>query len=342
MGSLADSVVVAVDGGGSKTDAVAVALDGHVVGRSTGSGASPHFIGVPAAVAHIDRLVREAAGGHPISQANVYLSGLDLPSEIATFVAAIAHLGWASSSTVVENDLYALLRAGTSAADAVVVVCGTGINALGRRADGDLARFAALGTVSGDWGGGTGLGEAAIWHAARDADRRGPATSMTTAIPAVFGRASIASVTEALHLGEIVYGDLALLAPLVLSHSDAGDTIARQLVVRQGEEIAIMAVSCLERLSLMDVEVPIVLGGGVLAAGNELLWTTTVETLKSRAPLAVPTHFSGAPIVGAALLALESAGAPAGAIEHFTLSWSSETSRSSEAETPTTTKEPLS
>ena len=314
----ADPVVVAVDGGGSKTDAVAVTLDGAVVGRVTGTGASPHFIGVPAAVAHIDSLVREAAGSHPISQVNVYLSGLDLPSEIETFTAAIAHLPWAAPSTVVENDLYALLRAGTSSADAVVVVCGTGINALGRRADGTIARFAALGTISGDWGGGTGLGEAAIWHAARDADRRGPATSLTSAIPAVFGRASIASVTEGLHLGEITYGELALLAPLVLEHSDAGDEIAGSLVARQAQEIAIMAISCLERLDLCESEVPIVLGGGVLATRNERLWTTAVDALRARAPLAVATHVSAPPIVGAAILALESAGASAAAIDRAT------------------------
>jgi N-acetylglucosamine kinase-like BadF-type ATPase len=319
VGSLNESVVVAVDGGGSKTDAVAVTLDGRVVGRASGSGASPHFIGVPASVAHIDALVREAAGEHPISQASVYLSGLDLPSEISTYQSAIAHLDWASPSTVVDNDLYALLRAGTSAPDAIVVVCGTGINALGRRADGELARFAALGTISGDWGGGTGLGEAAIWHAARHADLRGPATSLTEAIPGVFGRASIASVTEGLHLGEITYGELGLLAPIILAHSDAGDEIATQLVVHQGREIAIMAVSCIDRLGLQGIEVPIVLGGGVLAARNELLWTTTVDTLKSRAPLARPVHFSAAPIVGAAILALESAGASAAAIERLTV-----------------------
>ena len=315
MGSLDHEVVVAIDGGGSKTDAVAVSLDGRVVGRATGTGASPHFIGVPAAVEHIDSLVREVAGEHPIAQVNVYLSGLDLPSEITTFTDSIAHLPWATQSTVVENDLYALLRTGTSSGDAVVVVCGTGINALGRREDGALARFAALGTISGDWGGGTGLGEAAIWHAARHADLRGPATALTEAIPPVFGRASITDVTEGLHLGQISYGELALLAPVVLAHSDAGDAIARELITHQGEEIALMAISCLERLGLLGVQVPVVLGGGVLATRNERLWTTAVETLRARAPRAEAIHVSAPPIVGAAILALESVGATAEAVE---------------------------
>jgi N-acetylglucosamine kinase-like BadF-type ATPase len=315
VGALSERVVVAVDGGGSKTDAVAVTLGGHVVGRASGTGTSPHFIGVPAAVQQIDALVREVAGDHPIDQVNVYLSGLDLPSEITTFESAVLHLDWSGKGTVFDNDLFALLRTGTSEPDAVAVVCGTGINAIGRRADGAIARFAALGTISGDWGGGTGLGESAIWHATRAADRRGPATSLTDAVPRILGVRSIADVTEGLHLGSISYGDLAQLAPVVFDQADAGDEIAGRLVDRQGEEIAIMATSCLERLELLDAAVPVVLGGGILAARHDRLWASAIATLVARAPRAVPIHVAAPPIVGAALLALESAGADAAAVE---------------------------
>ena len=319
MGQVIAPVVVAVDGGGSKTDAVAVTLDGGVIGRATGAGASPHFIGVPAAVSHISALVREVAGEHPIAQANVYLSGLDLPSEVDTFASAIHELDWSTPGTVVENDLFALLRTGTAETDAVVVVCGTGINALGRRADGAVARFASLGMISGDWGGGAGLGEAAIWHAARHADRRGPATTLTAVVPAHFGVATMDDVTQALHLGSIAYADMAVLAPIVQAHADAGDEIARHLMTRQGEEVAIMAASCIDRLDLQSHTVPVVLGGGVLAARNQLLWDAMLATLGLRAPRAEPIHVPGPPILGAAKLALESAGAQPAVIEALTL-----------------------
>jgi N-acetylglucosamine kinase-like BadF-type ATPase len=315
VGEVAQPVVVAVDGGGSKTDAVALTLTGRVMGRASGTGTSPHFIGVPAAVEQIDSLVREVAGEHPIAQVNVYLSGLDLPSEVETFAAALAHLAWSAERTVIENDLFALLRTGTSEPNAAAVVCGTGINALGRRADGATARFAALGTISGDWGGGAGLGEAAIWHSARHADLRGPATSLTAELPDHFGLADMDAVTVALHLGSIEYADLAVLAPVVLAHADAGDVIAGKLIERQGEEIAIMAASCLQRLDLLGVPVPVVLGGGVLAGANPRLWNAMLATLASRAPLAVPIHAMAPPIVGAALLALESVGSPAEVLE---------------------------
>jgi N-acetylglucosamine kinase-like BadF-type ATPase len=310
-----NGVVVAVDGGGSKTDAVALRIDGSLVGRASGPGSSPHFIGVDASVERIDALVTEAAAGSPVLQANVYLSGLDLPVEVTTFASALAHLAWVNGGTVIENDLFALLRTGTSDPNAVAVVCGTGINAVGRRADGETARFAALGLISGDWGGGTGLGESALWHAARATDLRGPATTLTAAVSAEFGLASIAAVTEALHLGELEYSDLGRLAPVVLEHADAGDAIAAELVERQGNEIALMAASCIDRLGLDDHDVPVVLGGGVIATGNERLWNAVVTMLHSRAPRGVAHRVFAPPIVGAALLALESAGATSEALD---------------------------
>ncbi len=76
-----------------------------------------------------------------------------------------------------------------------------------------------------------------------------------------------------------------------------------------------MAASCIDRLGLGDREVPVVLGGGVVAAGDPRLLAAVQATLDERAPLAVITHMAAPPIVGAALLALESAGASSEALD---------------------------
>ena len=74
---------------------------------------------------------------------------------------------------VVRNDTFAILRAGVEEPRGVAVVCGAGINCVGMRPDGRVARFPALGRVSGDWGGGGGLFEEAMWRGARAEDGRG-------------------------------------------------------------------------------------------------------------------------------------------------------------------------
>ena len=318
-------LIIGVDGGGSKTHAVALTIDGELVGRGDGPGSSPHFFGVPQSIEIVDAAVRAAiaaAGGSldSVTQANVYLSGLDLPPELAAYAEAAAALPWTSPTTVVDNDLFALLRTGTEAPDAVAVVCGTGINAIGVRsaAGGEpaaTARFAALGPISGDWGGGSGLGEEALWHAARAEDGRGPATALHAAVLAGMNVATVAELTQDLHFGRRTLADLAVLAPYVFVAARDGDEVAVQIVDRQAAEVVSFARASLTRLGMLDREVPVVLGGGVIRAGDERLISGIEAGLAEAAPLARVVRVDAPPIVGAGLLALESAGASPAALD---------------------------
>lgn len=308
-------LVIAVDGGGSKTDVVALTRDGELVAHRRGPGSSPHFEGLGESVAVVDRLVREAAGGRNVTQANLYLSGLDLPIEIERYRAAVAGREWFGPTTIVENDLYALLRAGTDAPDAVAIVCGTGVNAIGVRADGAVARFPALGGISGDWGGGSGLGEQALWHAARDVDARGPRTALTGAIVEALGVASVPALIEDLHFRRRESSELTSLAPIVFEAARSGDAVAEGLVDRQAEELVAFARACLVRLDLLDRPVPIVLGGGIVRSGDARLLGGVASRLADIAPAARVEILESDPIVGAALLALAAAGAAPDALQ---------------------------
>ncbi|ANJ28750.1 N-acetylglucosamine kinase [Agromyces aureus] len=302
-------VVVAVDGGGSKTDAVALTLDGRVVAHRRGPGSSPQLEGLAASVAVVDELVSAVSARRPVLQVDLYLSGLDLPVEIERYRTAIDWLAWASPSTVIDNDLFALLRAGTDAPDAIAVVCGTGVNAIGVRADGASARFPSLGPISGDWGGGSGLGEQALWHAAREVDGRGEPTVLTAAIVERLGAASLSDLIEDLHFGRRSTAELSDLAPVVFEAARGGDAVAGALVDRQADEILAFARACLTRLDLLDRAVPVVLGGGVVRSGDSRMLGRVAAGLAAIAPGAVLEFFASAPIIGAALLALESGGA---------------------------------
>ena len=305
-------VVVAIDGGGSKTDAVAIDRAGVVRAHSRGAASNPQTQGLDVAVAVVDSLVTEVleSAGLPLLGTGVFVSGLDLEVEIESFREAIAPLPWAAiGGSLVDNDMFALLRTGTKEANAIAVVCGTGINCVGVRADGETARFPALGAISGDWGGGSQLGEQALWHAARAADGRGAATEFSRSIPDFFGLTDIQAVIEGLHFGRIAGASLALLSAIVFDAADAGDLIAASILDRQAEEIVALAGAAITRLTLDDVPVPVVLGGGVLAAGNLSFLAAIEEKLSRRCPLARILLVRDRPIVGAALLTLEAAGA---------------------------------
>ncbi|WP_344059000.1 N-acetylglucosamine kinase [Microbacterium pumilum] len=313
-GPTSTEVIVAVDGGGMKTDAVALTMGGRVIARRRGPGSSPHFEGLARSVEIVDELVRDVTGDAAVRHVDLYLSGLDLPIEIERYRAAVAALPWARGGLVIDNDLFALLRAGTDEPDAVAIVCGSGINAVGVRGDGAVVRFPSLGPLSGDWGGGSGLGPEALWHAARDVDGRGERTSLTSAICAELGVGAIAELIEQLHFGERDQADLYALAPVIFAEASAGDAVARRLVDRQADEIIAFVRAIVHRLELASHAFPIVLGGSILQGGHAMLDERIAAGISSVAPHARIVRPDAPPILGAAIAAALHAGVPHDAV----------------------------
>jgi N-acetylglucosamine kinase-like BadF-type ATPase len=307
-------VIVAVDGGNSKTDVVLADADGSVLAATTGPASSPHILGVPGSLELLDHLiaeVRAAAGlraGLQLDRAEIYLAGADLPIEVEILMAAVGQRGWARHHRV-DNDTFALLRAGTDSPDAIGVVCGAGTNCVGRVADGRTARFPALGPITGDWGGGHELAPLALWHAARGEDGRGTETALQTAICDHFGLSSVEAVGIAVHLGSLPAARIQELTPLLFKVAAAGDLVATQVVLRQAEEVVTMAAVAARRLKLGTRPVDVVLGGGVLTARHPMLHEAIVAGLADRVPGATVRVLADPPVTGAALLGLDALGA---------------------------------
>ena len=248
------------------------------------------------------------------------LANADLPDEEAEHAAAVQAQGWSPTATVV-NDTFAILRAGLSdtagwrggAHWGVAVVCGAGINAVGVAPDGRVTRYLALGTISGDWGGGYGLGLEVLWHAIRAEDGRGPDTLLTGYLTSHFGVERVEEVTIGIHTGKIPDDDLIGLAPILLRASDEGDPVARTVVSHLADEISVMAITAMRRLGLTALATPVVLGGGVITAQNPLLMDSILRQLADAAPAADVRVIDVPPVAGAALLGLDHVHAPAAA-----------------------------
>lgn len=316
---MSERLVLAVDGGNSKTEVVLVDEGGQVLSHVRGPGSSPYRLTVAGTVGLLDELVLKAAAraglpsGQPVATlGEVYLAGVDFPSEQESVGAAVRTRAWAPE-VVVDNDTFALLRAGTDSPDAVAVVCGAGINCVGVAADGRHARFASLGRLSGDWGGGGELGEEAMWWAARAVDGRGPDTVLSTLVPRYFGLPDVPSVYEAIHFGRLEHRRLIELAPTVLEASRQGDEVARGIVTTLAQEVVTMARAALARLDMLTTPSVVVLGGGVLASRDPVLLAEIDARLAVAAPHARAVVTEVSPVVGAALLGLDRMGADSAA-----------------------------
>ncbi|MEU0389534.1 N-acetylglucosamine kinase [Streptomyces chartreusis] len=311
--------VLAIDAGNSKTDVAIVTADGEVLSTARGGGFRPPAVGLDTAMTTLTHTVTQAlstAGLPSVDHVSACLANADFPVEEDQLAAALHARGWGTTVTV-RNDTFALLRAGVTEPRGVAVVCGAGINCVGMRPDGRTARFPALGRVSGDWGGGWGLSEEALWHAARAEDGRGRPTALAHTLPAHFGLPSMYALIEALHLGDIEQARRHELTPVLFATAADGDPVARAIVERQADEVAAMAVVALTRLDLLAEPTPVLLGGGVLAAQHPQLNGRIADVLSDRAPKAAPQVVRASPVLGAALLGLDRVGAGAGAQERL-------------------------
>jgi N-acetylglucosamine kinase-like BadF-type ATPase len=304
-------LVLAVDGGNSKTDLALVRADGRVAALVRGRQSSPHYLGVEGSLAVLDELLAQAMaeagipnGNRPAAEVGeLLLAGVDFPSEEQEMQSAASRRRLAARISVA-NDTFAVLRAGTERGWGVAVVCGTGINCVGVAPDGRHARFPALGSITGDWGGGHDVGLAAVSAAARSEDGRGEKTSLERAVPAHFGLETPTELAEAFHRGRIDERRVTELAPVVFGEA-ARDSVAAAIVERLAEEVVVLIRVALERLGMTGSPVEIALGGGLVQSGDQRLISAIEAGLGEVASAATAHVTSSPPVVGAALLGLD-------------------------------------
>ena len=302
-------IVLAVDGGNSKTDLALLESSGRLLALVRGGGSSPHHLGVDGCIDVLrslldNALTRANLGPHGrFAAAQILVAGADLPEERSALRTALEQEQW-GDGLVVDNDMPALLRAGTDRGFGIAVVCGAGINCLGVAPDGREVRFPSLGEISGDWGGGADVGLAALAAAARSADGRGPRTVLERVVPAHFGLSEPSELARALHLGRLPRERLRELAPVVLTAS-AEDAVAATIVRRVADEVIAFARAAIRRLQLTKSDPDVILGGRLLRSLPPSVVDTIAEEIRKVAPDARVLVSASEPIVGAALLALE-------------------------------------
>jgi N-acetylglucosamine kinase-like BadF-type ATPase len=308
-----EPLLVAVDGGASKTDVWIVGTDGSVLGSWRGEGCNHQLVGLDAAVAALGASIDQAADrsglGHaprPVAPLGLYcLAGLDLPIDEQRLGPAITGARW-TTRDVVRNDTFAVSRAGSKNSWGIGVVCGSGLNCAGVGPDGRTVRFPSLAELSGDFApGGAWLGVRALGLALRARDGRGQDTTLTALVPKHFSMNDPEEVLAAVYSGELSYGRLFELARIALEAAREGDGPAQDAVAFLADEVVAMAGAAITRLDVAGEAVEVVLGGGIFESGDEDFTARVEDGLRHIAPLVVCRRPEGPPVLGAALMGLD-------------------------------------
>ncbi|HET7026598.1 MAG TPA: BadF/BadG/BcrA/BcrD ATPase family protein [Candidatus Limnocylindrales bacterium] len=310
-GSVGPAAVLGVDGGNLKTDVVLVGCDGAVLAAVRGGSISHQAVGLRTGRATLLGLVAAAASragledsiGPLVDVAAFTVAGADFRRHETMLRREYSGLGIART-VLVRNDAFAPLRAGTNGVG-IGVICGSGMNCAGVSPTGRTARFPALGDISGDWGGAGSLGVAALWHAVRGRDGRGPATILERLVPEHFALSRPLSVTVALEERRIPHGRLRELAPIVFAAAGDGDVVARSIVDRQADEIVAMAATIGRRLGMRRAGAPVVLAGGVTRTDEAGFWARVRSGVADALPGSPVSRLDAPPVLGAALIGLD-------------------------------------
>ena len=306
------AAVLAVDGGNSKADLALVAADGTLLAAVHGPSISHQAVGLEQGMANLTALARRAAaeasiptGELPIAEAGMYcLAGADYPEDVHLLSRAIGELGL-TAELEVRNDTLGALRAGTHQPWGVVLVCGRGVNGAAVAPGGRTIRFDGVGPFSGDWGGGGGIGLAAIAAAVRSRDGRGPWSRLETSVPAFFGVTSPPELTKGLYLEQLSSHRITELAPLVFQAAADGDDVARGIIDRLADELVAMAGALVRRLGMELMEPEVVLAGGVFKNTDQAFRSRLEEGIHAVAPRANVHALDAPPVLGPALLRLD-------------------------------------
>lgn len=284
----AGSLVLGVDGGGSKTIAFLVpigAAETEPVGIGRAGPSNPNSVGWQRAMENVEYAIDRAflAAGiprGPVASACLGLAGAGLETDQQR-IAEWAHRRRIASHPRVTHDGEPILAAGTPDCVGIALVAGTGSFACGRNPEGKWARAGGWGHLMGDEGSAYSVARAGLAAAARALDGRGPKTSLVEALLDALGLKDRSGIVKAVYSRQTDRQWLASLAKVVVAVAETGDQAAAAVVNEAATELARLCRAVADQLesSRSESPFPIVLAGGLLVHAT-LLRDRVVEEIR--------------------------------------------------------------
>lgn len=292
---------VAVDGGGSKTDAVVIDGTGNVMGW--GRGGSAHgFYSPPEAVAEAMRVSLGTALGD-IQGGEFWLSTSfhDQRAVAETLAAHGVLQGHAPSGETQMAFAQAQQEWG------MVVLSGTGSFVFALTASGQARHYGGMGPILGDYGSAYAIGLYGLRAAFASRWTQSRRTSLETAIPPAYGLPDLRALFDRVYGPGLSRREIAAAARIVDREAEAGDRVATNCLLGAADELATLAHDAITELALQDVAFPMI-GVGSVASKSRLWWQRFCDRVHEIAPAAEPILPRVRPVVGGALLALREMG----------------------------------
>jgi N-acetylglucosamine kinase len=307
------NVMLAIDGGGSRTRCLAIDRTGCVIGRGE-SGASNHLlVALDLVNASLEKAINVVLAQARLRRTDIRcvsagLAGVDYDgSGAAEMEKLFRELGFAHA--VINADMVIAHGGALAGQPGVLALAGTGSGILGIDANGRRVKVGGWGPVYGDEGSAYRIAQNALTAAARAFDGRGPQTALLDAITKALGLLDFKETVTRIYLEKMEPRDIASLSRTAYLAAETGDEVARTIFLQAGEDLAESVAAALRQLSLTDAPKIVSYQGAVLTACS-LVRERFSEMLRQQFPgiRIVPPRF--APVIGAYLLGCKALGWP--------------------------------
>ena len=296
---MTEKLLLAADGGGTKTEFVLLSPEGRVLRRVRLGPSNPFDIGFEKTEAVLREGFETILQGDTPAAAFAGLSGGGSGTSTATLRVIMARL-LPGIPADAGSDMVNAIASGSLSGDGCAVIAGTGSSAFARK-NGAVTRCGGWGDRFDGAGSGYDLGCGAISHTLRVRDGRDAPSILSECTERALGGSPADLLTELYAGGK---RKIAALAPAVFEAADAGDERALALLSRTADYLADIASTACRRAGLSDT--PVICIGGLWNRRDLLL----PRFQAGLTPGLRPVFPDAPPVFGAAAEAARLAGVP--------------------------------
>ncbi|MDR1061526.1 MAG: hypothetical protein LBL83_10055 [Clostridiales bacterium] len=308
---------LAVDQGGSKTEALVFSENGEILAFADDRDARAPGESYRSSQGRWIRCATERAlekaglALGDLSGACCALNGADWPADYIRLRGLVSgEISLAERQIRIVNDCIGAMRGGADRGDRAVLCLGTGMNCAVRSAAGDEYIFGYF--VAPADQGGSALGSRA-WGCVLDAcNGLGEKTALTELVLQKYGKSGKSDFAEL--YSEITAGALGFkvydLCPLLMRAAKARDGVAAHILRTSGERMIRYVEEGAKKLGLAGAPIALVLAGGVFKGDGAVFFETLERIAAERELNIVCVRPRCEPVAGAALLLLDELAGP--------------------------------
>lgn len=244
-------IVVGIDGGGTKTEAIALDAERNLLLRLTGESTNPHAVTFPIALHNLGALLDALRASPELINAQwealvLGLSGINTEEEqqaVYRYLQQYQDERGIHFHCSLQNDAQIALMATLQREEGIIAISGTGSIVYGLTPTAERYRAGGWGQTLGDEGSGYDLGLRTLKTITRSYDGILPPTTMTELLLKQYAFTTVMDLRSYVYKDSIHKSDIAKFAEIAVRACEDGDSAAISAVTQAARDLAVAAIA---------------------------------------------------------------------------------------------------